>query len=91
MESCRRKHRDVTVALRPAGLRRGRFSAVFSGKAAAIALEAELALAQILTIADTDHSDLDMSFVLDGQLEIQLDPQTRRNWIVTWEFQEVTS
>jgi hypothetical protein len=81
---------DIVVALRPAGARRGRFSAVFSDKAAAIALEAELALAQSLTIEDTDHGDLDMTFVLAGSLEIQLDPQTRRNWIVTWEFQEVT-
>jgi hypothetical protein len=82
---------DLSVALRPAGLRKGRFSAVFNDAAAAIALEAELALAQTLTLADTDQSDLDMSFVLSGQLEIQLDPQTRRNWIVTWDFQEVTA
>lgn len=81
---------DGAVTLRPAGLRVGRAGAVFADKSAAMALEAELALAQTLTLADSDHSELDMTFVFDGQLELKLDPATRRNWILSWDYLEVS-
>lgn len=81
---------NTAVTLRAAGRRAGRFGAVFATKATAMALEAELATARTFTLADTDHAEMDMTFMFDGQLELKLDPLTRRNWILSWDFLEVT-
>ena len=80
---------DLAVTLRPAGLRSGTLRALFLTEAPARSLEAELAAAQTLTFETDELSAADMTFVLDGTIDVELDPTTRRRWIVAFDFQEV--
>lgn len=79
----------LSVQLREAGSRRGRFEALFSSMASAVALEAELKLAQVLELVEPDATALSMDFVCSGRIEVVLDKATRRQWIVSWDFREV--
>lgn len=80
-----------SFSLRPAGLRSGRLTALMEDRAAALALENVLAGANLLTFTDTDTT-LTMTFGLDGdgQIVTRLDRDTRRRWLVEWDYAEVT-
>lgn len=82
---------DIAVQLGPASSRRGRHSVLFSDITDAVSLESELKTAQVLTLASTTRPALNMDFVVPrgGQIVVAIDPRTRRNWIVTWDFREV--
>lgn len=83
---------DIDVQLGVAGSREGRFAALYDDIDDAVALEAELSAAQVLELASTERPALDMDFVVpkSGRINVDIDPQTRRNWTVTWDFREVS-
>lgn len=82
---------EVALTLRPARARALQCEAVFAEKSAAIALEAELATGDPLDLADPDHPEQDMTFILapGGELAIDLDKTTQRVWVLRWDAQEV--
>lgn len=77
------------VSLRPAGLRTGSLRLLFALHATAVSATALLASGAELTLDDTDFPTINMSFVLDGDVELSLDEDTRSVWWVQFEFQEV--
>lgn len=82
----------VSVQIRPAGPRSGRLQALFiAGEAAATALAADIASGALIALADEDRSSIEMNFILpgDGTVRVELDDNTREDFIVTWDFQEV--
>lgn len=79
----------LSVQLRPATSRSGRFEALFTSLSTAVSLEADLALAQVLTLVEPSATALSMDFVCDGRINVDIDKQTRREWIVSWDFREV--
>lgn len=79
----------LSTQLRAAGSRRGRFEALFSSKAAALSLEVDLSLAQVLALTDTDVTAFNMNFVCSDAIVLELDTRTRSHWLVKWDFREV--
>lgn len=81
---------DHDVTFRPGGLRAGRMRLVMPDAATARAAEVGLLTPRVFTLTDPDVSELTMRFVVAGEdIGVQLDPVTRRRWIVTVPFQEV--
>lgn len=81
---------EPAVTLRPAGPRRGTLTALFATRADALAAEAILAADDVLTFADPDVPSLSMTFVVDGDVTVGLDDETRALWTVAFSFLEVT-
>jgi hypothetical protein len=81
----------IGVQLGAAGSRKGRLEALFTDISAALSLETDLRLAQVLALASTSQSSLNMNFVVpnNGSIRLVLDPRTRREWTLTWDFREV--
>lgn len=82
---------SVAYQLRHAGPKRGSIEAFFAGSLSnALALRADLLLAQKLQFTDATLTSLNMYFVVDPDSKITLrqDP-TRKNWIVRFGFVEV--
>lgn len=78
------------VTLRKAGLRTGELVLVFATEAEARAAEVIVATPQILSLETPDTPTLAMEFVVaGGSIRTDLDPQTRKVWIVTVPFEEV--
>lgn len=77
------------VSLRDAALRSGSHRLVFASQSVAAAALAMLSTGAELTLADTNHPAVGMTFVVpgDGDVTIELD-DTRRAWIVEFEYQE---
>lgn len=81
---------EPDVTFRPAGLRTGSLRCVFATESEAKAAYGVLSDPQVFALADDDVPTVDMSFVVaDGDIEISLDPDTRRVWVVTVPFVEV--
>ncbi|MFE6733428.1 hypothetical protein [Microbacterium sp. NPDC057650] len=81
------------VTFRAPGLRSGTLSCLFADEAAAVTAYGALSVPQVLVLSDADVASIGMSFVVgpEGeQLTIGLDPTTRRRWLVTVPFVEVT-
>ena len=78
------------VVLRTAGLRSGTIKALCATSAAALALETDLKTAQKLEFATTDLTGINMTFVLLNELTVELEDDTRKLFIVTFDFQEIT-
>ncbi|MGV8851711.1 MAG: hypothetical protein ACOH1M_03975 [Rhodoglobus sp.] len=77
------------VTLREAGLRTGSLTALFKTLAEAQLLESALTAGIVLQFADTDNEALLMSFVVGGDISVELDDETRELWLVEFDFQEV--
>ena len=77
------------VTLRAAGLRTGNLEALLLLEADAIALESLLAKPKTLLLTDPDVTGVNMSFVLAGPITRTLEDDTRRAWLVKFDFQEV--
>jgi hypothetical protein len=77
------------VTLRAAGIRTGTLTALFVTLGEAQALEAALAANDVLQFADTDNESLLMDFIVDGGITVELDDDTRRLWLVEFDFHEV--
>lgn len=78
---------DVTLELD--GLRTGTLHLFFEAKETA--WEAYDALGAVATweLTDTDHPEINMNFVREGNMSIGLDPVGRRRWIIEMDYQEV--
>jgi len=79
------------VSLRPGALRSGRHSLLFTDEATALAAVAMLASDRELTLEDTERPDVvNMTFVVPsgGDVQLELDSVTRRNWVVQFDFEE---
>lgn len=77
------------VSLVPPGPRTGRAVAVFSSREDAWALAAMFAAPAVYTYTDSLAPDLDMSFVLDDDTELELS-RSRSSWRVSFGFRQVT-
>jgi hypothetical protein len=82
---------DVSVSLRPAGLRRGTLTALFVSSTTAMSFESDLASARSFELVSDDQTGLDMTFVLQPatRIELELEPRARRLWTVKFDFQEI--
>lgn len=78
------------VVLRNASPRAGRIDALCDDLTEAMALEADLAEGHTLTLSSASKPALDMTFALDGEVTVELEPRARRRWIVTFQYQEIT-
>jgi len=78
---------DVTFA--PAGLRTGSFELVFSTLAEARTAEDIFSTVGTVIFSDTDLPALNMTFVTNGDIKVELDSGTRAKWLVSVDFQEV--
>jgi hypothetical protein len=74
---------DDAIALAPARLRTGTFKCVFSSLA--------LANAFANAMSDTDVSAVNMSFVIQGNIAVELDDETRDAAIVTLDYREIAA
>jgi hypothetical protein len=84
-----RSNPDVTLL--PAAPRTGTLTYLFTNEADAAECERMHQGTELLTLADSDLSTIGMTYVLDGNLRRQLDPETRSVWTVAVDFQEVIS
>lgn len=80
---------DPDVTVRPAALRSGTLRILCEDEAAAAAMEALHAAGAVLTIADDDVTAVSGAYIVSGLLSVELDPQTRRRWVVSADFTEV--
>ena len=81
------------VTLRPAQLRSGTLSLAFLDPATSEAdsREAESVLSGpvTFTLVESDRATLGMAFVVSGQIRRELDPETRADWTVEFDYTEV--
>jgi hypothetical protein len=81
-----------SVSLVASSLRTGTLECLFPVKADAFALYALLIEPGTLSLADTDHPELDMpGFVVEGKVTIRLDDTTRDLWLVAFGFRAVSA
>jgi hypothetical protein len=80
---------DVEATLKPAGLRAGTMTLVFTDRAAAHTAAQAHADVGVFTLADTDVPTASMSYIVQGSLQLTLDPETAREWLLRVGFQEV--
>jgi hypothetical protein len=78
----------TVVTLRAAGPQQGSVSAVFQTEAAARALEADLRLAQTLTMFRDDLDADSVQFVPQGAVDVVLDTSVYV-WVVTFDYVRV--
>lgn len=82
--------RDSDVTFRPAGMRAGTLPLVFADRSAAWAAAGILARGEVFTLTDPDVPEIGMAFVVaDGDLQPQLDDETRDVWLLDVPFREV--
>lgn len=81
----------VDVTLRPAGLRSGTLRLLFLTLTEALEAEAVHAAAGVLALTSTDHPGLNMSYVVNGTISVELDDDSRALWLVEVQFQEVAA
>lgn len=84
-----RGYPDVT--LQPATPRTGTLTFLFTSEADAAECERMHRGIDLLTLTDSDLSTIGMTYVLDGNLRRQLDPETLSVWTVAVDYQEVIS
>lgn len=82
---------DPDVTLRVAGLRRGSWQLVFDDETAALSAFEVLRVPQVLTLSNTDVPAIGMAFVVaDGDIALELDPNTKAFWTIEVPFVEVS-
>lgn len=77
------------VTFRPNRHRSGEFRLLFENRAAAFTAVATLRKAASFTFVDTDVPQLNMTFVVNGDIEIELDDESRAIWAVNVPYQAV--
>jgi hypothetical protein len=83
-----RAYPDVTLV--PAAPRRGTLRLLYATEADALAVENMHAGTDVLTFADSEVPSVGMTYVVDGSITRQLDPETLVLWLVSIDYQEVT-
>lgn len=78
---------DLTLV--PAGPRTGTLNLFFAAKATALNAFTLHRTPGPQSITDDEHPELSMSYVVDGELELTLDPETLHHWILNVPFREV--
>ena len=78
-----------SVTLRPAHPRSGTLRLACETLADALAMDELHAQPAILTLADTTLPGLNMQYVANGSITVELDDDTRKHWWVEVDFQEV--
>jgi hypothetical protein len=80
------------VTLWPASPRRGTLTFLFTSRADALAAEAAHADVGVFTLTDDDLPELGMRYVVQqgGNIGLTLDPETRRNWLLSVDFEQVS-
>lgn len=81
---------DVALTLRPAGPSQGELTAIFATLEEAKALKADMAGAATLTLADTDRTDLNMTFIVIDSAAATLEDETRELGITSFTYLKVT-
>jgi len=76
------------VALRPSSLRKGNLKVLFTDVDIAQGFLDGLSNGDEMTLDSTDRPNINMQFVLDGDAELELDDEARRNWWVIFDWQE---
>jgi hypothetical protein len=79
------------IALQPSDLRSGTLTTLWPSLADAEMFEGALASGSVWTLTDGTTTEVDMSFVVSGDVTIQLDPDSSVLGIVRLEFQEVAA
>lgn len=82
---------DDDVSLMPDSLRSGTLRLLFADAESAWAAHALHTQAAVLTLADSDVSQVGMRYVRQGEMTLALDPQTRIRWELSVGFKEVAS
>jgi hypothetical protein len=80
---------EAAYTLQPDTMRRGSLALFFETEAAAYDARTKLSAGRVYTLADTDRPVLNMRFVRDGQLAMQLDAESRAYWLVSVDYAEV--
>lgn len=80
---------DVEATLRPAGLRTGTMTLVFTDRATAHTAAQAHRDVGVFHLADSDVPEASMSYVTTGAVQLTLDPETAREWLLRIGFQEV--
>ncbi len=78
---------DVTV--QPSAPRTGTLELFFLTEDAAVAADELHAAPGALTLVNDDHAARSMTYVIDGDVRLRLDPATRLRWTLTVPFREV--
>lgn len=81
---------DVEATLKAAGMRSGQLVCVFGDEAPARAADAAFAEVGLWQYLDGDVPAASMAFIVQGQLDLDLDLDTQSVWLLTVGFQEVT-
>jgi hypothetical protein len=82
-----RNYPDVT--LMPAGLRTGTLTCLFATEKDAARFEAIHSGTALLTFTDTDLPSAAMTYVVDGSVKRELDPESLTLWLGSVDFREV--
>jgi hypothetical protein len=82
---------DPDVTLRPARLRKGTLKLLFASESAAGTCFRLHGGAGVFVLADSDVESVGMRYVVDGNIDIGLDPQTQEMWLVSVAYQEIAS
>lgn len=81
---------DSPVTIFGADSRTGTLELLYSTTAAADAARELLGLPSTFTFADTEQTDLAFSFVVVGDISMEQRSASRRTWVVSVGFREVT-
>ena len=79
------------VTLRPMSARVGTLRLLYATEEDALDAEYTLMQQEALKFANSELPSADMTFVVDGQITRQLDPESRYLWIITVDFREVAA
>ncbi|MET4053584.1 hypothetical protein ABID81_002962 [Frigoribacterium sp. PvP054] len=83
-----RSYPDITQF--PMSLRSGTLTLVYDNEADALESERMHVGGYVMTYADSDLQSATMTYIVNGALTRELEPQTRAVWLVTVAYQEVT-
>ena len=80
---------DADITYRAAGLRSGDLVLLCASLEIALQVEALAAQPKKLTLADPDHPAINMAFIADGRIRVELDDETRERATCTIGFLQV--
>ena len=79
---------DPGVTFAPAALRTGTLQLLVNTLSEALTLDQLHATPGTITFADSDLPNLNMGYVADGAITVELDDESRRMWLVSIDFTE---
>jgi len=79
------------VTLKPAATRTGTLELLFTSASAANTARGVLAAGTIFTISDSETWLNGLTFVMSGAISTALEDETRKLWVISADFTEVTT